>query len=90
MSIGMYVNLLHFTGEKKDEKTKDFCEFKKKIFHESMTYILRSLKQHMTEPIVLLWADGHYRKAIFALGPYITDYPEQVLVSGIVQGWCLK
>ena len=24
MSIGMYVNLLHFTGEKKDEKTKDF------------------------------------------------------------------
>ena len=55
-----------------------------------MTYILRSLKQHMTEPIVLLCVDGHYRKAIFALGPYIADYPEQVLVSGIVQGWCPK
>ena len=55
-----------------------------------MTYILWSLKQHMTEPIVLLCADGHYRKAIFALGPYIADYPEQVLVSGIVQGWCPK
>ncbi|KAI0245101.1 hypothetical protein BJV78DRAFT_1141423, partial [Lactifluus subvellereus] len=23
-------------------------------------------------------------------GPYITDYPEQVWLAGIMQGWCLK
>ena len=62
MSIGMYVNLLHFTGEKKDEKTKDFHEYKDKIFHRSMAHTLRSLKQYMTEPIVLLCADGHIKR----------------------------
>ncbi len=34
--------------------------------------------------------DGHYRRAIFEIGPFIADYPEQVYVSGVVQGWCPK
>jgi hypothetical protein len=25
---------------------------------------------------------------IFGIGPYIADYPEQVLLTGIVSGWC--
>ncbi|KAF8546044.1 hypothetical protein OG21DRAFT_1428003, partial [Imleria badia] len=25
---------------------------------------------------------------IFGLGPYIADYPEQVLISCVVQNWC--
>ncbi|KAG1838854.1 hypothetical protein DFJ58DRAFT_718665 [Suillus subalutaceus] len=32
----------------------------------------------------------NYHWQLFGLGPYIADYPEQVLLSGIVTGWCLK
>jgi Plavaka transposase len=42
----------------------------------------------MMEPEVTLCADGHFRRAIYGIGPYIGDYPEQVLLSCIVQGWC--
>ncbi|KAJ7828329.1 hypothetical protein B0H13DRAFT_2373263 [Mycena leptocephala] len=38
---------------------------------------------------VTLFADGHYRRAIYGLGPYIADYPEQVLLACVVQGWFL-
>ena len=34
--------------------------------------------------------DGHFRRVIFGLGPYIADYPEQVCLAGIVSGWCPK
>jgi Plavaka transposase len=29
-----------------------------------------------------------HRLAIYGLGPYIADYPEQVLLANIVQDWC--
>ncbi|KAJ6548029.1 hypothetical protein B0H10DRAFT_2202662 [Mycena sp. CBHHK59/15] len=32
--------------------------------------------------------DGHFRRVIYGLGPYIADYPEQALLTSIVQGWC--
>ncbi len=44
----------------------------------------------MTTPVVRQCPDGHYRRVIYDLGPYIADYPEQVLLAGIVQGWCAK
>ncbi|KAH9943733.1 hypothetical protein B0H21DRAFT_779671 [Amylocystis lapponica] len=34
--------------------------------------------------------DGHFRCVIYELGPFIADYPEQVILAGIVQGWCPK
>lgn len=34
--------------------------------------------------------DGHYRKVIYSLGPFMADYPEQVYLACIVQGWCPK
>ncbi|KAH9965583.1 hypothetical protein BJV74DRAFT_869979 [Russula compacta] len=34
--------------------------------------------------------DGHFRRVIYGLGPYIADYPEQALLACIVQGWCPK
>lgn len=34
--------------------------------------------------------DAHFRRAVFELGPVIADYPEQVYLSGVVQGWCPK
>jgi hypothetical protein len=42
----------------------------------------------MMTPEITLCPDGHYRRVIYGIGPYIADYPEQVLLSCIVQGWC--
>jgi len=44
----------------------------------------------MTKPDVVRCPDGHFRRAIYGLGPYIADYPEQALLACIVQGWCPK
>ena len=42
----------------------------------------------MLKPEVQQCPDGHFRHALYALTAYIADYPEQVLLSCIVQGWC--
>ena len=34
--------------------------------------------------------DGRYRRAVYLLGPYIADYPEQVILAGVVSGWCVR
>ncbi len=39
---------------------------------------------------IVLCADGHYRRVVYGFGPYIADYPEQVLLACTVQGWCPK
>ena len=44
----------------------------------------------MSKPQIVKCADGHYCRAIYGFGPYIADYPEQVLLTCIVQGWCPK
>ena len=44
----------------------------------------------MTDYEVAKCADGHFRRVIYGLGPYIADYPEQVWLAAIVQGWCPK
>src|ERR1700736_2308150 len=48
------------------------------------------LKPAMTTPEVVRFPDGHFRRVIYGLGPYIADYPEQALLACIVQGWCAK
>ncbi|KAH9984782.1 hypothetical protein BJV77DRAFT_952361 [Russula vinacea] len=44
----------------------------------------------MTTPEVVRFPDGHFRRVIYGLSPYIADYPEQVLLACIMQGWCPK
>jgi hypothetical protein len=44
----------------------------------------------MITPEVVKSPDGHFRRAIYGIGPYIADYPEQVWLAAIVQGWCPK
>ena len=56
----------------------------------SLVQALEPLRPGMTVPQVLRCPDGHYRRAIFSIGPFIADYPEQVYLSGIVSGWCPK
>jgi hypothetical protein len=41
----------------------------------------------MTVPRATRCADGHFRRVIYGLGPYIADYPEQALLACIVQNW---
>lgn len=42
----------------------------------------------MLTPEVARCPDGHFRRVIYGLGPYIADYPEQCLLACIVQNWC--
>ncbi|KAK0433929.1 uncharacterized protein EV420DRAFT_1282903 [Desarmillaria tabescens] len=77
-------------SDRKYDRDVAFRLFKKKLYHESLTAILSSLIPAMTMPVVRQCPDGHYRRVIYDLGPYIADYPEQVLLAGIVQGWCVK
>jgi hypothetical protein len=42
----------------------------------------------MTKPEIVRTPDGHFRRIVISLGPYIADYPEQALLSCVVQGWC--
>ena len=49
--------------------------------------MLESLKEAMTVPEVVKCVDGHYHQAIYSFGPYIGDFPEQVLLMNIVQMW---
>ncbi|KAF7344723.1 hypothetical protein MVEN_01633000 [Mycena venus] len=68
------------------EGTTEFRTFRHSLFHGSLAYIFESLHDGMTTPEVALFGDGHYRRVIY--GPYIADYPEQVLLTCVVQGWC--
>ncbi|TFK91072.1 hypothetical protein K466DRAFT_542342 [Polyporus arcularius HHB13444] len=77
-------------GERDVADSDDFRVFKKQLYHHAIAYILSPLRPGMTVPEVILCPDGHYRRAIFELGPFIADYPEQVYLSGVVQGWCPK
>ncbi|KAF8224104.1 hypothetical protein L208DRAFT_1513386 [Tricholoma matsutake] len=76
------------THEFRDDAS--FHKFHHQLLHSSLAKILESLKPGMTMPEVVHFPDGHFRKVIYGLGPYITDYLEQALLACIVQGWCPK
>ncbi|KAG1862088.1 hypothetical protein DFJ58DRAFT_715350 [Suillus subalutaceus] len=44
----------------------------------------------MTVPEVVHFGDSHFQRVIYGLGPYIADYPEQVILSCIISNWCAK
>ncbi|KAG2030826.1 hypothetical protein BDR03DRAFT_936547 [Suillus americanus] len=50
--------------------------------------ILETLCPGITKYEVACFGDGHFRRVIYGLGPYIADYKEQVLLTCIVRGWC--
>jgi len=80
--------LISFLADREHQNDQEFRDFRRHLFHTSLVAILESLRHAMTVPEVTLCPDGYYRRAIYGLGPYIADYPEQVLLSCIVQGWC--
>ncbi|KAG1721168.1 uncharacterized protein EDB91DRAFT_1240337 [Suillus paluster] len=75
---------------KQHAETASFRNFQRQIFHSSLSFILKNLKPGMIKPEVMHFGDGHYRRVMYGLGPYITDYEEQVLLACIVRNWCAK
>ncbi|KAH8071048.1 hypothetical protein BXZ70DRAFT_1058347 [Cristinia sonorae] len=75
-------------SDRKDLKDTDFRKFRRQLFHSSISTILQPLRAGMSKPEVARCPDGHFRRVIYGLGPYIADYPEQVLAACVVQGWC--
>jgi hypothetical protein len=74
------------TATKSHTESADFRRFRRQLFHASLATIFGSLKPGMTIPEIVLCPDGHFRRIIWGLGPYIADYLEQVLLTCIVQG----
>ncbi|EIW73886.1 hypothetical protein CONPUDRAFT_68201 [Coniophora puteana RWD-64-598 SS2] len=65
-----------------------FRHFRRQLYHASLSAILQVFKPGMTKYEVVQFGDGFHRRVIWGVGPYIADYPEQVLLAGVVQGWC--
>ncbi|KAF8321908.1 hypothetical protein F5887DRAFT_904465, partial [Amanita rubescens] len=86
------VSLLGFLpvpkGTRQDQKSVEFRLFRRKLIHSAIAYIFEPLRSAMSKPEVIKCADGQYRRAIYGIGPYIADYPEQCIIGCTVQGWC--
>ena len=78
------------TADKEYADDDKFRTFRRQLFHTSIAHIFRTLHDGMTTPKVRLCADGHYQRVVYSLGPYIADYPEQVLLTCVVNNWCPK
>ncbi|KAG1741478.1 uncharacterized protein EDB91DRAFT_1237140 [Suillus paluster] len=85
MSVG---NIFNTTKEHAGDT--DYRNFRWQMFHCSLARIFKAIKPYMNTPDIVCFPDSHFRRVIYELGPYIADYPEQVLLSGVVQGWCPK
>ncbi|KAG2743057.1 hypothetical protein P692DRAFT_20878964 [Suillus brevipes Sb2] len=77
-------------AERKYDNDVAFRKFKRQLYHASISAILQPLKPGMETPLIRRCPDGHYRRVIYDLAAYIADYPEQLMVAGIVQNWCAK
>ena len=77
-------------ARRKHRKTFAFQSFSRQMYHACLAQLFEPLKAGMTIPEVIKCSDGHWRQAIYGLGPYIADYPEQVWLAAVVQGWCPK
>ncbi|KAF4567167.1 hypothetical protein EYR36_010658 [Pleurotus pulmonarius] len=68
----------------------EFRKFKRHLYHTSVSAIFQSIKAAMSTPVVRRCPDGHFRRVVFDFGPFIGDYPEQVMLAGVVGGWCAR
>ena len=80
----------HFraTGARKDTDNEEFRNFKRDLIHRSVATILLPLKPFMTTPDIVLCADRYFRRAIYGLGPHISNYLEQISLTWLIYGWC--
>jgi hypothetical protein len=89
LSVLICISDIH-SATKAEADSVEFRQFRRKLFHVSLSTILESLRSGETTPEVFRCPDGRYRRVIWGIGPYIADYPEQALLACIVQNWCAK
>jgi hypothetical protein len=77
-------------ADHESNKDANFCKFCCQLLHSSLAKMLESLWPGMTKPDIVCCPDGHFWWAIYGLGLYIADYPEQALLACIMQNWCPK
>ncbi|KAJ7038606.1 hypothetical protein C8F04DRAFT_951033, partial [Mycena alexandri] len=77
-------------ASKKHRAKPEYQRFCRQMYHASLALVFEPLKQFMDTPDIVMCPDGHYRRVIYGIGPYIADYPEQVWLAAIVQNWCPK
>jgi hypothetical protein len=82
--------IIVFTAERGHQSSPAFRRFRKRLYHAQLEAIFEPLRPFMKQPDLTRFPDGHYRRAIYEIGPFIADYPEQVLLTSVVQGWCPK
>ena len=76
-------------ADKENSKTTEFWQFRRQLYHSSLSFIFSSLKPGMTKPEVVQCPDHHFRRVLWGLAPYIANYQEQLTVACIVQYWCV-
>jgi hypothetical protein len=77
-------------GDRGSDDSNEFRTFKRQLYHASIGAVLSPLLEGMRAPVVRRCPDGHFRRVIYDLAAFIADYPEQAMLTGIVQGWCPK
>jgi hypothetical protein len=88
-SIRMLI-LSSLQASESERKTVAFQQFCRQLYHSCLAYIYSPLRPAMSTPEVVRCPDGHFRRSIYSIGPYIADYPEQVWLACIVSNWCPK
>jgi hypothetical protein len=77
-----------FLASRTERNTVEYQTFTRQLYHSCLARVYEPIREFMTTPDIVRCPDGHFRKAIYGIGPYIADYPEQVWLSSVVQGWC--
>ena len=81
-------NLIFFSADRKYDTDKEYLNFRRQLFHSGVSGSLESLLPGMRKCQVMKCPDGHMRRVILGLGPYIADYPEQAQLACVLNGWC--
>ncbi|KAF6755521.1 hypothetical protein DFP72DRAFT_811411, partial [Ephemerocybe angulata] len=71
-----------------EQDSVEFRRFRQQLLHSSIARILLPLKKWMTKARLTKCGDGHWRRVVYGIGPYIADYPEQCLLACVVSEWC--
>ena len=82
-------HLTRYLGGRRDTDNETFRDFRRWLFHGSLTAINKPLEPFMRDWDVIRCSDHHFRRAVYSLGLYIADYPEQSAASGTVYNWCV-
>ena len=87
-NFSRHLTMCSTTGDGNYNESPAFKSFKHQLYHTSIAAILRLLLPGMSAPVICQCLDRHFRQVIYDLAAFIADHPEQILLIGIIQGWC--